>query len=219
MKDSNAGLSFASTTMTEIKTPGPGAPERLARAFYERPTLQVARELLGKFLVHETNEGRLVGMIVETEAYLGPRDLACHASKGRTKRTEVMFGPAGRVYVYLIYGMYHCMNIVTERIGFPAAVLVRALQPIERSGEFSFGADRRSTWPNGPGKLCRFMEISLANYGADLCVGPLWVEDRGLAQAPREIARSPRIGVDYAGAWKDKLWRFYLKENLWVSRA
>lgn len=201
-----------------ITYPESNSPARLHRAFYQRPTLVVARELIGKVLVHETQRGKFAGMIVETEAYVGPRDLACHASKGRTKRTEVMFGPPGHLYVYLIYGMYHCLNVVTERIGFPAAVLVRALQPVERRGEFCFGADGRSAWPNGPGKLCRFMEIDLTHYGADLCTGALWVEDHGVKPARRAIQRSPRIGVEYAGAWRHKPWRYYLRGNPWVSR-
>lgn len=190
----------------------------LHREFYERSTVVVARDLLGKFLVHEMAGERRAGMIVETEAYVGPHDQACHAFKGRTERTEVMFGPAGHLYVYFIYGMYYCLNIVTEQAGFPAAVLIRALQPVERGSAFNFEETERSLRPNGPGKLCRFMQIDKTHYGLDLCGGPIWVEDRGVSVSSGGIIKAPRVGVDYAGAWKDRPFRFYLKNNRWVSR-
>ncbi|MBI4470339.1 MAG: DNA-3-methyladenine glycosylase [Acidobacteria bacterium] len=193
-------------------------PLRLPRDFYDRPTGMVARALLGKCLVHETAGGRVAGMVVETEAYVGPHDLACHASKGRTRRTEVMFGRPGHLYVYLIYGMYHCLNIVTEREGHPSAVLIRALQPVERRGQHDFTADARQLWPNGPGKLCRFLEIDRTHNGFDLTSGRIWLEDRGVKVAARQVVRTPRIGIEYAGEWKRKLLRYYVKENQWISK-
>jgi DNA-3-methyladenine glycosylase len=169
---------------------------KLTRTFFNRPTLKVAKELLGKFLVRKVGGKVIRAMITETEAYCGPKDLACHASKGRTKRTEVMFGPAGHAYVYLIYGMYYCLNIVTEDEGYPAAVLIRAVD---------------ATGVNGPGKLCRFFKIDKAFNGEDLIKSKrLWVEE-GIKIKRGQIKRSKRIGVDYAGEYKDKLWRFFLK--------
>jgi len=170
--------------------------KKLTRTFFNRPTLKVAKELLGKFLVRKIGGKVIKAMITETEAYCGPKDLACHASKGRTKRTEVMFGPAGHAYVYLIYGMYYCLNIVTEDKGYPAAVLIRA---VDAAGV------------NGPGKLCRFFKIDKTFNGEDLIKSKrLWVEE-GIKIKPRQIKRGKRIGVDYAGEYKDKPWRFFLK--------
>lgn len=172
----------------------------LPRSFYERPTLTVAKELLGKYLVRQSDRGLLAGRIVEVEAYVGPEDRASHASRGRTKRTEVMFGRAGITYIYLIYGMYHCFNIVTEAEGYPAAVLVRAV-------ELESGA-----LVDGPGRLCRRFDISRTHNRHDLTLGEqLWVEHRGGCFAPRMIVRAPRIGVDYAGEWAKKPWRFRLR--------
>jgi DNA-3-methyladenine glycosylase len=173
----------------------------LARSFYERPTLTVAQELLGKFLVRRSRAGLCVGRIVEVEAYVGPEDRASHASRGKTKRTEVMFGQAGITYVYLIYGMYHCFNIVTEQEGYPAAILVRAVEV--EGGELV----------DGPGRLCRRFDISRAHNQHDLTLGEqLWLEDRGETVSAKEILRAPRIGVDYAGEWAAKPWRFRLKD-------
>ena len=162
----------------------------LPREFYEQKTLVVARKLLGKFLVHQG----IVAMITETEAYIGQKDLACHASKGKTKRTEIMFGPAGHAYIYLIYGMYYCLNVVTEREGFPAAVLIRGVQNVI-----------------GPGRLTRHFKIDKSLNGEDMTKSKkLCIEDRGVEPRPRQIFRTARIGVDYAGKYKDKLWRFVL---------
>ena len=131
--------------------------KRLSRAFFARDTLDVARELLGKFLVHRTSERWRVGRIVETEAYVGPNDRASHASRGKTNRTALMFGPPGYAYVYLIYGMYHCFNVVTEREGYPAAVLIRALEPIltKSDARVMHEKNRLEKLASGPGKLCR----------------------------------------------------------------
>ncbi len=168
----------------------------LARSFYERPTLTVAKELLGKHLIRRGESGLLAGRIVEVEAYVGPEDRASHASRGKTKRTEVMFGQAGLAYVYLIYGMYHCFNIVTEREGYPAAILVRAVE-----------VDGRLI--DGPGKVCRDLKIDKTHNYHDLTAGKiLWLEDRGDRLPDSSIMTAPRIGVDYAGPWAQKPWRF-----------
>lgn len=179
-------------------------------AFYARPALKVARDLLGKVLVHQGGGVRRAGRIVETEAYVGEHDLACHASKGRTRRTEVLFGPPGRSYVYLIYGMYHCFNVVTDPDGFASAVLVRGVEPLEGI------APEAKT--NGPGKLCRAMGISLAQNRLDLTGGELFIED-GPEISPRRVARGPRIGVDYAGEWADKPYRLWVKGSPGVSKG
>lgn len=175
---------------------------KLERSFYERPTVEVAKDLIGKYLCHyidpSTSLGaggrQLAGEITETEGYAGFDDKASHASRGKTARNAVMFGPPGFAYVYLIYGMYHCLNIVTEKEGFPAAVLLRVL-------EYP-GAD-------GPGKLCRAFEIIKEKHnGLDITKDILWVEERGIR---RKIIALPRVGVPYAGDCKDWLWRFRRK--------
>ena len=180
----------------------------LARSFYDRDTTQVARELLGKLIVHRLPQGERIGRIVEVEAYLGPHDLAAHTSKGITDRTHVMFGPPGHVYVYLIYGMHHCMNVVTESDGTGAAVLLRALEPVS-------GMDLNT---RGPGRLCKALGIDRSHYGADLCGAELFIaEDPAPAPCPAIVA-SPRIGVDYAGEWASAPLRFYLEGNPYISK-
>ena len=170
----------------------------LSASFYARPTLQVARSLIGKYLVRETSAGRQAGRIIEVEAYKGFQDRASHASRGRTKRTEVMFGPPGLAYVYMIYGLYHCLNVVTERAEFPAAVLIRA---VEQDGSLI----------DGPGRVCRALTIDRTLNQQDLTRGTaLWIEDRGERVRRTAIRTFPRIGVDYAGTWAAKSWRFRL---------
>jgi len=181
--------------------------QKLARSFYDRETIIVAKELLGKLLVHRWRGRDRVGRIVEVEAYLGPHDLAAHSAKGLTKRTRVMFGPPGHAYVYLIYGMYHCMNVVTERKGHAAAVLLRALEPVEN-------IEGRTC---GPGLLCRAMEIDRQLNAQDLLSEHFYIA------APEEsesfaIVKRPRIGVDYAKHWAKRHLRFYIKGNPFVSR-
>ncbi|MDO8492344.1 MAG: DNA-3-methyladenine glycosylase [bacterium] len=177
--------------------------KRLTRAFFNRPTLTVAKELLGKFLVRKIGRKTITAMITETEAYCGPNDLASHASRGKTPRTEIMFGPPGHAYIYLIYGMYHCFNIVTEKENYPAAVLIRAVAPTYRRGNGPV---------NGPGKLCRYFQIDKSLNNEDLTENKrLWVEDCKTKIKPNQIRRLPRIGVGYAGSYKDKLWRFFIK--------
>lgn len=170
----------------------------LSRGYFNCPTLVVARSLLGKYLVRENGQGLIAGKIIEVEAYVGPEDRASHASRGRTPRTAVMFGPPGVSYVYLVYGMHHCFNIVTEREGYPAAVLVRA---VELDGELI----------DGPGRVCRRFGIDRSLNRLDLTCGQaLWIEDRKSRVPGRTIRTYPRIGVDYAGEWAAKLWRFRL---------
>jgi DNA-3-methyladenine glycosylase len=171
----------------------------LPRNYFNRPTLVVARSLMGKYLIRCIDGREIAGKIIEVEAYVGSEDKACHASKGRTQRTDVMFGPAGVAYVYLIYGMYHCLNVVTEREEFPSAVLIRA---IEIDGKLI----------DGPGRLCRALQIDRSLNCADLTIGEsLWFEDRGASVKRGNVGAHPRIGVDYAGVWAQKPWRFRLR--------
>ena len=188
-----------------LSAPGVLAP--LPRSFYDRDTRTVARDLLGCLLVHRTGQSLRVGRIVETEAYLGPHDLASHSARGLTPRTRVMFGPPGHAYVYLIYGMHHCMNVVTEAEGVGAAVLLRAVEPC-------LGLEGRTA---GPGLLSRAFGIDRRHDGLDLLGETLCVAARPPGRLPA-IVRRPRIGVDYAGHWARRLLRFYLKGNPHVSR-
>lgn len=185
----------------------PTAAPRLPRTFFDRDTELVARELLGCLLVHRSEGVERIGRIVETEAYLGVGDLAAHSSRGVTPRTRVMFGPAGHAYVYLIYGMHHCMNIVTEGEGQGTAVLLRALEPVQNlHGKTS-----------GPGLLCRAMDIDRRLNGHDFCSDDLHVLARPAGQTAAVVQR-PRVGVDYAGDWAARPLRFYLEGNRHVSR-
>lgn len=186
-----------------------GSPtDHLPRTFYDRDAITVAIALLGKELVHRSGGITRIGRIVETEAYLGPFDLAAHSARGRTARTDVMFGPPGHAYVYLIYGIYHCMNVVVEAEGQAAAVLLRALEPVQN-------IEGRT---QGPGLLCRAMHINRAHNGVDLLSDTLFVRDDGDAESVK-IVKRPRIGVDYAGHWARRLLRFYIKGNRYVSRV
>lgn len=179
--------------------------------FYNRSALVVAKALLGQVLVHETEAGRRAGRIVETEAYVGAHDLACHASKGRTARTDVMFGPAGHAYVFLVYGMHHCFNVVVDAEGVGAAVLVRGVEPLE-----GIAPDTRT---DGPGRVCQRMGITLAHNRLSLLEpGPLFIEPAP-SPRPRDVARGPRIGVDYAGEWAAKPYRWWVRESPGVSRV
>jgi DNA-3-methyladenine glycosylase len=180
---------------------------KLPRSFYDRDTIVVARELLGKHLVLRYGNGERVGRIVEVEAYLGPHDLAAHSSRGLTERTKVMFGPPGHAYVYLIYGMYYCMNVVTEREGHASAVLLRAIEPVKNV------AGRTQ----GPGLLCRAMGIDKRLNGHDLLSDDFYISSTPEAQ-PAVIVKRPRIGVDYARHWARRHLRFYIKGNPFISR-
>jgi DNA-3-methyladenine glycosylase len=180
---------------------------KLPRTFYDRDTRLVAQELLGKCLVHERNGVKRIGKIVEVEAYLGEHDLAAHSSKGLTERTKTMFGPPGYAYVYLIYGVHHCMNVVTERTGHASAVLLRAVEPVKNlTGKTS-----------GPGLLCRAMEIDRRLNAHDLLSNDLFIVEPEVVEKFSVIKR-PRIGVDYAKHWAKRRLRFYIKDNPFVSR-
>ncbi len=191
---------------------------KLDRDFYARPVLVVARDCIGKVLVHRTAQGEAAGRIVEAEAYRGPLDLAAHSARGLTKRTAAMFGPPGHAYVYLLYGSSWALNLVTTSEGEPHAVLIRALEPLR--GLELMAARRRKPvqareLTNGPGKLTQALAITGDDYGRDLCGPMLYLEDSGMQRG--KIGRSPRINVDYAGAWAAKRWRFYERGNRYVS--
>ncbi len=177
--------------------------QKLPRSFYERDTITVAKELLGKYLIHEER----IGKIVEVEAYLGQHDLAAHSSKGITPRTQVIFGPAGYAYVYLIYGMYYCTNVVTESAGVGSAVLLRALEPVTP-------LEGRT---QGPGLLSKAMRIDKRLNAHDLTSDNFYIAATE-NEPPITIVERPRIGVHYAQDWADKLLRFYIKDNTFISK-
>ena len=180
---------------------------KLPRAFYDRDTITVARDLLGKCLVHVARGVERIGRIVEVEAYLGPHDLAAHSARGLTERTQIMFGPPGHAYVYMIYGMYFCMNVVTEREGHASAVLLRAVEPVTN-------IDERT---QGPGLLCRAMRIDKRLNGHDLISKNFYIAAPAKSE-PVIIVKRPRVGVDYAGHWARRHLRFYIKGNPFVSK-
>jgi len=196
----------------------------LEREFYRRDTLTVAKELIGKYLVREYEGTLLAGRITETEAYIGAIDKACHAYGGRkTERTRTLYEPEGTAYVYFIYGMYHCMNVVTEPEGTAAAVLLRGVEMIhglEASARLRYGREyeeltRRQlqNFADGPGKLCKAMAISREQNRVDLCSAGFYITDTfpGCINEELEIGASPRIGIDYAEEAKEYPWRFYVK--------
>jgi len=192
--------------------------QKLPRSFYDRDTIQVARELLGKHLVHVSRGLERVGKIVEVEAYVGPHDLASHSSRGLTERNKVMFGPPGHAYVYFIYGMYYCMNVVTERHGHGSAVLLRAIEPVK-------SVEGRTC---GPGLLCRAMDIDRRLNGQDLLGDSFFIAEPDssavgrasprIAHAPFGIVKSPRVGVDYAKHWAKRHLRFCINGSPFVSQ-
>lgn len=183
------------------------AYRKLPRRFYNRDALAVARDLLGKYLLHRVRGVYRIGRIVEVEAYLGPHDLASHSSRGLTERTRVMFGPPGHAYVYLIYGIYSCMNVVTGPGLHPSAVLIRAIEPIEKIKHRT----------QGPGLLCKAMRIDRRVNGCDLLGNRLFIAGKREKLTSR-IVKRPRIGVDYAGPWARRHLRFYLQGNAFVSK-
>jgi DNA-3-methyladenine glycosylase len=188
---------------------------RLKRQFFNRPTLHVARELLGTRLVRLEGGERTAGIIVETEAYIGEEDLGCHASAGYTPRTQVMYGTPGHTYVYFTYGMHWMLNFVTEAEGFPAAVLIRGIEPtegIERIAARRTGRPKEQ-WTNGPGKICQALSINRALNGADLCApeAELFVEN-GVNILASSVTNSPRVGLNSVPEpWKSLPWRFVAK--------
>jgi DNA-3-methyladenine glycosylase len=191
---------------------------KLVRADYADPNpIRVARFFLGKFLCVAAADGYAEGMIVETEAYWGPGDAASHAfGNRRTPRTEIMYAPGGVSYVYLCYGLHHMFNIITGPLDSPEAVLVRAVRIT--AGHDVVKRRRHGVpekdWASGPGRVCTALAIGMHHYGADLAGETIWIEDRGVKVSRRELKRTPRIGVDYAGAWALKPWRF-----VWESGA
>jgi DNA-3-methyladenine glycosylase len=194
-------------------------PPALAASFYEAPVLTLARDLVGKVLVVRSEEGIVAGRIVETEAYRGPDDLAAHSARGRrTKRTEAMFGPAGHAYMFMLYGTSWAFNVVAGPVDVPHAVLVRAVEPVLgieiMEARRRMAASRREL-SNGPGKLTRALGLGPAHYGAPLFGSDVWIAD-GVAGS---VGRSPRINVDYAGAWAKRPWRFFERGNRYVSVA
>jgi DNA-3-methyladenine glycosylase len=187
------------------------------REFYARPVLTVARECIGKILVHRSAEGEAAGRIVEAEAYRGPLDLAAHSARGLTTRTAAMFGPPGYAYIYLLYGVNWAVNLVAGAEGEPHAVLIRALEPIRGIALMA----RRRLKPessreltNGPGKLTQALGITGLLYGADLCGDHIFLEEGAPLSA---VGRSARINVAYAGKWASRLWRFYERGNPYIS--
>jgi DNA-3-methyladenine glycosylase len=173
-------------------------PKILPEAFFERSALTVARDLIGKYLVRRVDGKTMAYMIVETEAYIGPQDLAAHSSKGLTPRTKVMFGPAGRWYVFFTYGIHWMLNVVTNKEGHAAAVLIRGVDGI-----------------SGPARLTKALKINKSfNELPAIPKTGLWIEDRGFVVPPQRIRRTPRIGVDYAGEWAKKPYRFVLDKPL-----
>jgi DNA-3-methyladenine glycosylase len=180
----------------------------LPRSFYARPAAELSPALIGTVLVHRTNDRLLRARIVETEAYIGTHDLAAHSSKGRTRRTEIMFGPAGYAYVYFIYGMHEMFNIVASGAGDGQAVLIRAAEPLNE-------------WDanlSGPGRLARAMQITRADNGIDLTGDKLFLMHGDSSDPKPRIVRTARVGVDYAGEWKHALLRFYDANSPAVSK-
>jgi DNA-3-methyladenine glycosylase len=184
-------------------------PNQPPRVFFTQPTLSLARALIGMTLAHDDGTRLRRGRIVETEAYLGPKDLAAHSARGRTARTEVMYGPPGHAYVYFIYGFWNCLNVVSGAPGIPHAVLLRALEPLD-------GLTERTC---GPGLLCRALGIDRSLNGLDMRGEVLWLERPARNTPQPRIARATRIGVDYAGEWAKRPWRFYDRDSAWVSTA
>jgi DNA-3-methyladenine glycosylase len=201
--------------------------EKLCRDFYNHNTLCVAKELLGKYLVHNIDGIELAGKIVETEAYIGPEDKAAHSyNNRRTQRNEVMYGPAGYAYIFAIYGMHYCMNVVTSSKDKPSAILIRALEPVTGLDIMSMNRYNKKydeldksfkkSMTNGPGKLCQALGINKSNYGDDLCGGRLYIT-QGESIEYNLISSSPRINIDYAEEAVHFPWRFYVKNNPYVS--
>lgn len=195
------------------------APITVDRRWFDRPAVELASALLGARLVHASSEGIVGGRIVEVEAYQGPEDLAAHSSRGRTPRTAAMFGDPGRLYVYLIYGLHHCLNIVAGPGSKPEAVLIRALDLDEG---MDLARDRRGPaaldhrLASGPGNVARALGVNRSLDGADLVRGLVRVEPRTGA-APR-MQRGPRIGVEYAGAWAARPLRFWIADDRHITR-
>ncbi len=189
---------------------------KLDRNFYVRDGLTVARELIGKKLIHRSADGVTGGLIVEAEAYMGAVDAAAHSFKGRTKRTEIQYAAGGRAYIYLIYGMHICFNVTANAVDVPEAVLIRALEPSDGIDLMMRRRNKKSLEElcNGPGKLTQAMGITMAHYGVDLCGDEIFIET---TDRPVEIDSARRINVDYAGAAANFPWRFLMRGNKFIS--
>jgi len=189
---------------------------KLSRKFYTRPALIVAKELLGKYLVKKEKNGEVIGKIVETEAYVGVKDKAFHAYRGKvTKRCKPVYLKGGHVYIYLCYGVHWQLNIVTEKKGSPECVLIRALEPICNNSDIK----KTRKLANGPGKLCRWMGLNKSFNEEDLTNSKrIWLKDGKEIIKKSRIVTTKRIGIDYAEEWAEKPLRFYIKDNLFVSR-
>lgn len=205
-----------------------GIMKKFNREFYNRDSVTVAKELLGKYLVHVVEGEKLIGKIAEVEAYMGPTDKAAHSyNNRRTERNEIMYGGPGYSYVYIIYGMYNCMNVVVEEPEKPQAILIRALEPVEgmeSMSKFRYEKEleqltkrEKLGLTSGPGKLCRALNIDRSHNGLDLCGDELYIlhDDN---EESFEIVATTRINIDYAEEAKDFLWRFYIKNNPYVSK-
>jgi len=191
--------------------------KKISREFYNRPTLTIAKDLLGKYLVRKVGRKELAAKIVETEAYIGPKDKAAHAYGGKvTNRNKVVYLEGGHAYIYLCYGINWMLNLVTKKEGIPECVLIRAVEPLLENYK---DPKQHIQLANGPGKLCRWLKLDKTLNEEDLVDSKkFWLEDRGEEIKKSQIVASKRIGIDYAGSWADKPWRFYLKDNLFVSR-
>lgn len=191
---------------------------KVGREFYLRNGIEVAKNLLGLVLVHESKEGVTKGIIVETEAYMGEMDAAAHSYKRKTERTNIQFGEGGYAYIYMIYGMYYCVNIVANGVDKPEAVLIRALEPIEGIDLMKKRrkTDKIKNLCSGPGKLCQAMDITKEQYGLDLCGQVLYIEEPTVDKTINRI-ESKRINIDYAGEAKDYLWRYTVKDSKYLS--
>ena len=200
-----------------VDTAGPRAA--IERSWFDRPSTELAPDLLGSRLVHASPDGMVGGRIVEVEAYRGPEDLAAHSSRGRTARNGVMFGPPGHLYVYLIYGLHHCLNVVAGPGEKPEAVLIRALHldegaELARKRRGDRVPDRRLA--AGPGNVGQALGVDRSLNGEDLLQGSVWIEPR--VGPPPAITRGPRIGVDYAGPWAARPLRFWITDDPHISR-
>ncbi|NLZ48291.1 MAG: DNA-3-methyladenine glycosylase [Clostridiales bacterium] len=203
--------------------------KKLERSFYSRDTLQVAEELLGKYLVRKINDKFLIGKIVEVEAYMGEQDKAAHSYGGRrTERNEVMYGEAGHIYVYFIYGMHYCFNVITEKVNVPRGVLIRALEPMDGMEIMALNRYKKSleeltsreirNLTNGPAKLCSALNITREHNGMDICKDDFYIGQDEKKRENFEIVKTTRINIDYAEEARFYPWRFYIKDNPYVSK-
>jgi len=200
--------------------------QRLSREFFLQPTLETSKSFLGKYIVHRNGSKKIIGKIVETEAYIGTKDKASHAFKGkRTPRNEIEYAIGGHIYIYLVYGMYWQLNIVTGPKDAPECVLIRAVEPVGKNHESRIMNKELINSSNGPGKLCKYFKLNKSHYGVDLCKSKkIWLEDpvpaNSWSRLPNsQIVAAKRIGIDYAGPyWANIKWRFYIKDNSFVSK-